>query len=644
MSSTTGSQSPPNGLIPYGPDANCTLELCPIEWTVYRYRPSLAANGTFIALFALAIGVHVFLGIRWRSWGFMTFMILGCTEGIIGYVGRILMYHNPFSFAAFMMQIVCITSAPVFFTAAIYVTLSKIVMHFAPELCRFNPKLFYWVFIPADLVCLVLQAAGGAMSSSSSGSSQTGIDIAMAGLILQVIILFVFCVLLGDYLVRYFRQKSATALSGKMRIFFGFLSLSVLLILGRCLFRCYELSEGYQDSDLITDEPLFIGLEGVLVVLAVFSLCIGHPGLVFNSQSSTRAPMSSTDEEKPEPLLALPEGSANPKPTQTVRLDPEGDVTLVIEGNDDTQHRFLASSVVLRLASPVFAKMFGPNFKEGADIRSGQVPSISLGDDDPKAMDTILRIIHHQCSGIAFSLPPAVLASLAVHSDKYDCNRALKPWIAHWCNDFRDSSSVEDIGFTILAGYLFRSPTFPKIMANATKKLPGSFLTTWEDQEFLGLLPDSVSVELSERMSAVRAILHEDMQATEGRLREEKAGYLMETVFCIHCGRNHPGTAKKCHPCNNPDLYSRFCTSDLRVSEYFSILRRCELWPSMAPLRERSLSEIGFQFECATKDHKHKCGAREGCPLLYELEYLYVKVERALKNIQGLTLEEIKGK
>ena len=55
----------------------------------------------------------------------MTFMILGCLVEIIGYIGRIIMYNNPFSFPGFMIQIVFITTGPVFYTAAIYVTLSK---------------------------------------------------------------------------------------------------------------------------------------------------------------------------------------------------------------------------------------------------------------------------------------------------------------------------------------------------------------------------------------------------------------------------------------------------------------------------------------------------------------------------------------
>ncbi|KAJ4125388.1 hypothetical protein NW768_009005 [Fusarium equiseti] len=293
------SRQPPNGLVVFGPDANCTLELCPIEWSVYQYRPSLAANITFIVLYGLAMGVHIALGIRWRQWFYMSFMMLGCIFEIIGYIGRIILYNNPFNFGGFMIQIVFITSGPVFYTAAIYVTLSKTIKHFAPEVSRFKPEVIWWIFIPADIVCLALQGTGGALSTISQGSSQRGIDIALAGLSLQVVILVLFCALLGDYLWRYFRSGSSGALSSRMRIFFGFVSAAVILILARCAFRCYELSEGYQDSDLITDEGLFIGLEGVLIVIAVFCLCVGHPGLVFNDTATRKISASSqSDVEK----------------------------------------------------------------------------------------------------------------------------------------------------------------------------------------------------------------------------------------------------------------------------------------------------------------------------------------------------------
>ncbi|OAQ98793.1 hypothetical protein LLEC1_08171, partial [Akanthomyces lecanii] len=148
----------------FGPDTPCNLDDCPVEWSMFGYRPSLAANVVFLVLFALIGGVHTYFGVRWRGWGFMTGMLLGCVCEILGYVGRILMWQNPFSYYGFMIQIICLTIAPVFFTASIYVTLSKTIRHFAADLSRVRPQLFYWFFIPFDVVCLVLQAIGGALS------------------------------------------------------------------------------------------------------------------------------------------------------------------------------------------------------------------------------------------------------------------------------------------------------------------------------------------------------------------------------------------------------------------------------------------------------------------------------------------------
>ena len=101
-------QNLPNGLIAYGPNANCTLtgpDTCPIEASVYEYRPTVPGNAVFIALFGIAMIIQIIQGIKWRTWAFMTAMTAGCVAEIIGYVGRILLYQNPFSFNGFLMQI-----------------------------------------------------------------------------------------------------------------------------------------------------------------------------------------------------------------------------------------------------------------------------------------------------------------------------------------------------------------------------------------------------------------------------------------------------------------------------------------------------------------------------------------------------------
>lgn len=108
----------------FGPAANCTLDTCPIEWSTYKYRPSLPANIIILIMFTIAWILHVFLGIRWRTLWFLNFMMIGCGAEIIGYIGRILMWKNPFGFPGFLLQVIFITGGPVFFSAAIYITLS----------------------------------------------------------------------------------------------------------------------------------------------------------------------------------------------------------------------------------------------------------------------------------------------------------------------------------------------------------------------------------------------------------------------------------------------------------------------------------------------------------------------------------------
>lgn len=156
----------------------------------------------------------------------------------------------------------CITTAPVFYTAAIYVTLSNIVIFLGRENSRFSPSLYYWIFIPSDLVSLALQATGGAMSANSSGAKQVGVAISLAGLSFQVFSLAIFILLALDFAFRHWRSKARRSTPPSFKVFVFFLSLAILLILVRCVYRIDELSDGYGGS-LIHNQSLFIGLEAV---------------------------------------------------------------------------------------------------------------------------------------------------------------------------------------------------------------------------------------------------------------------------------------------------------------------------------------------------------------------------------------------
>ncbi|TPX09560.1 uncharacterized protein E0L32_009303 [Thyridium curvatum] len=288
MSLSPASRLPPNVVV-FGPQGNCTLDLCPVEYSVYGYRPSLAANSVLLVLFFLAMPVHAYLGVRWKTWWFMGCMIVGAANAITGYSGRLALYFNPFNFAAFMAQI-SMYAHPVDrpgqprrgMAGAMLMNGYASINYLSPQLSRFRPEYFYYVFIPCDMVSLILQASGGALSVASKGSSQTGVDLALAGLSFQVVTIVAFCLFFADYLIRYFRSPEgqrarAGALGRRLALFFGFLGAAILIITARCVYRLVELHQGYA-GELIKDEGLFIGMEGVTVVASVYFLMFGHPG------------------------------------------------------------------------------------------------------------------------------------------------------------------------------------------------------------------------------------------------------------------------------------------------------------------------------------------------------------------------------
>jgi hypothetical protein len=170
-------------------------------------------------------------------------------------------FANPFPISV-LTCVVCITVAPVFFCGAIYVTLGDLVETLGRQYARCSPQIFYWMFIPCDIVSLVTQAIGGAKSSYSSGADMSGVQISIAGLSFQVVVIVAFMALSIDFLIASKREGPRTVLPFAAKRFVAFLCLGITLILVRCCYRIDELSGGY-GSDEFRDEGKFIGLEGM---------------------------------------------------------------------------------------------------------------------------------------------------------------------------------------------------------------------------------------------------------------------------------------------------------------------------------------------------------------------------------------------
>lgn len=125
---------------------NCTPDTCPIDTSFYNYRLSLPANIIFLVIFSLCLVANISIWIYTRRGHFFgAVMILGCITEIFGYVGRVWSYYNQWDENPFMMQIACLTLAPAFFSAGIYVCLARLVVIYGRDNSRLKPLWYTYI-------------------------------------------------------------------------------------------------------------------------------------------------------------------------------------------------------------------------------------------------------------------------------------------------------------------------------------------------------------------------------------------------------------------------------------------------------------------------------------------------------------------
>ncbi|TVY24036.1 Sphingoid long-chain base transporter [Lachnellula hyalina] len=275
------------------PDGNstyiiCTLATCPIDDAFVDYLPSLAGNATYLAIFAILWLAQVYLGIRYRTWGFLATMAVGGLLEIAGYLGRILLHSDPFNFNYFLIYLICLTIGPTLLSAALYLCLARVIVAYGTEFSRFQPRTYTLTFISCDFASLVLQCAGGGITATSGdqATSDAGVHIMVAGLALQVSSLVLFMILCLEYAwqVRHSPKQDRfmdLRSTGSFRVFKYALAVSTVAIFIRSVYRVAELSGGFGGA-LANNQTSFMVLEGPMVIIAVLAMTLFHPGICFN--------------------------------------------------------------------------------------------------------------------------------------------------------------------------------------------------------------------------------------------------------------------------------------------------------------------------------------------------------------------------
>jgi hypothetical protein len=138
----------------------------------------------------------------------------------------------------------------------------------------------------------MLQSIGGAIAATANSESSIneGKNIMLTGLVGQVFSLVLFGICAGEFALRVRKGRGCwnpqyidLVTSKVFRSFLFGLIIASVTIFARCIYRCVELSGGFDGKLFVNDEALFMVMEGHMIVIATSCLTFLHPALCFKA-------------------------------------------------------------------------------------------------------------------------------------------------------------------------------------------------------------------------------------------------------------------------------------------------------------------------------------------------------------------------
>ncbi|KAL7623312.1 hypothetical protein AAE478_006993 [Parahypoxylon ruwenzoriense] len=171
---------------------DCTLSRC--SRVFLTYEPSLAGNAVFLTLFAVLIPLTLGLGIKYKSSIFATTIATGLALEVLGYIGRVLLHHNPHDRSDLILFLIGTIMGPTFICCAVFLIMPRIITVYGEEFRSWRPLWYPFLFYALTAASLVLELAGGIASTVQDNLEQinTGIRMLVAGLAIQLVALAIF--------------------------------------------------------------------------------------------------------------------------------------------------------------------------------------------------------------------------------------------------------------------------------------------------------------------------------------------------------------------------------------------------------------------------------------------------------------------
>ncbi|KAF9457833.1 RTA1 like protein-domain-containing protein [Collybia nuda] len=261
----------------------------------YNYVPSRTVAIIFVTLFSVSLVIHIWQAARSRLWWlFPTIGIAGALE-VAGWSGRLWSSFTPSSFDAFMLQICATILAPTPMVAANFIILSRIINRLGASYSRIPARWYSIIFCTCDFISLVVQGTGGGLAASAETDPTPGGNVMLGGIIFQLVTITIYALFAAEFFTRYFLDRPFRSRQGsvdswkdqkppmdvRLKIMSGGLVFSTLCLFIRAVYRTIELSDGW-NGRIISTELYFNVLDGAMIVLAIFTMNITHPGVLLH--------------------------------------------------------------------------------------------------------------------------------------------------------------------------------------------------------------------------------------------------------------------------------------------------------------------------------------------------------------------------
>ncbi|KAG1873954.1 RTA-like protein [Suillus subluteus] len=195
---------------------------------------------------------------------------------ILGWSARLWSSKSPKLITPYEMQLVGTVVAPTPLVAANFIILGEIIGQVGPQFSRLTPKIYTIIFCSFDVICLIVQALGGATAA------RAGANIMLGGIVAQLFAIVFFLRVKYDAPVRHVN----VLVSKSLRIMIYATAFCTLCIFIRSIYRTVELAGGWF-GPVITTQRYFDWLDGGMVTLAIYTQNFFHPGIWLNKADTT---------------------------------------------------------------------------------------------------------------------------------------------------------------------------------------------------------------------------------------------------------------------------------------------------------------------------------------------------------------------